>query len=158
MMFSRWSLRPARAAVSASLAVLLLGGCAQGSLESTVSAELQQEVRAIAAQAADGAFEDAIAAADQLRTAVDAAEQDGSISADRASLINARIDALILALEEDAVPAETAPPATEAPPVQPVPTTEVEDPETVNPEEKPDKKGKKDETSKDARGTRGRDD
>ncbi|MHA7263216.1 hypothetical protein ACX80W_08460 [Arthrobacter sp. TMN-37] len=160
------------AAVAGTLA---LSGCGTtGALEAEAARDLQASVREIADLTAAGNTQAAVDRAEALRQEVESAAAAGTVSGERAALIEARIDAVIAAIREEGeepdpsesatppapVPTSAAPPAPVVPapvepaPVEPTPAevepeTEAPEPEEPAPQE-PEPEEPKPEDPKDA--------
>ena len=77
---------PARRSVAALAGALLLvslGGCASADLAPTTAEQLQAAVGDVVTAAEQGRYEDAVAAAAEVRTALESAADDGRLSVDR---------------------------------------------------------------------------
>ena len=113
---------PARRSVAALAGVLLLatlGGCASVDLAPTAAEQLQAAVDDVVTAAEQGRYDDAVAAAAEVRTALESAADDGRLSVDRYRTIDdalTRTEAELTAVIEaaDGAGQETTP-ATETP-------------------------------------------
>ena len=136
-----------RWAVLLVASTLLLAGCASApaaddpvAVDPAVSAALQSDVVEVANAGADGDYESALAHLDDLQSALDAAIADGSLTASKATSIQAAIDAVRADLTELAAPEPEPEPTTEP--------TEPEKPGNGN-SGKPEKPGKPGKGNKD---------
>ena len=112
---------PARRSVAALAGALLLvslGGCASADLAPTTAEQLQAAVDDVVTAAEQGRYEDAVAAAAEVRTALESAADDGRLSVDRYRTIEdalTRTEAELTAvIQADGAGQETTP-ATETP-------------------------------------------
>ena len=113
---------PARRSVAALAGALLLvslGGCASADLAPTAAEQLQAAVDDVVTAAEQGRYEDAVAAAAEVRTALESAADDGRLSVDRYRTIEdalTRTEAELTAVIQaaDGAGQETTP-ATETP-------------------------------------------
>ena len=113
---------PARRSVAALAGVLLLvslGGCASADLAPTAAEQLQAAVDDVVTAAEQGRYDDAVAAAAEVRTALESAADDGRLTVDRYRTIEdaltrteAELTAVVQAADGEAQ--ETSP-ATETP-------------------------------------------
>ena len=108
---------PARRSVAALAGALLLvslGGCASADLAPTAAEQLQAAVDDVVTAAEQGRYEDAVAAAAEVRTALESAADDGRLSVDRYRTIEdalTRTEAELTAVIQaaDAAAQETSP-------------------------------------------------
>ncbi len=112
---------PARRSVAALAGALLLvslGGCASADLAPTTAEQLQAAVDDVVTAAEQGRYEDAVAAAAEVRAALESAADDGRLSVDRYRTIDdalTRTEAELTAvIQADGAGQETTP-ATETP-------------------------------------------
>jgi len=113
---------PARRSVAGLVGVLLLvslGGCASADLAPTAAEQLQAAVDDVVTAAEQGRYDDAVAAAAEVRAALESAADDGRLSVDRYRTIEdalTRTEAELTAVIQaaDAAEQETSP-ATETP-------------------------------------------
>jgi len=112
---------PARKSVAALAGALLLvslGGCASADLAPTAAEQLQAAVDDVVTAAEQGRYEDAVAAAAEVRAALESAADDGRLSVDRYRTIDdalTRTEAELTAvIQADGAGQETTP-ATETP-------------------------------------------
>jgi len=113
---------PARRSVAALAGALLLvslGGCASADLAPTTAEQLQAAVDDVVTAAEQGRYEDAVAAAAEVRTVLESAADDGRLSVDRYRTIDdalTRTEAELTAVIQaaDGTGQETTP-ATETP-------------------------------------------
>jgi ribosomal protein S20 len=111
-----------RLVVVVALALLALAGCsaAPTDLESTAATDLQTAVVAVATPAAAADYETAITQLDEVQARLDAAIEDGAVSASRAAQIQSAIDVVRADLEAAlAEEQETATPEEPAEPTKP---------------------------------------
>ena len=111
---------PARRSVAALAGVLLLvslGGCASADLAPTAAEQLQAAVDDVVTAAEQGRYDDAVAAAAEVRAALESGADDGRLSVDRYRTIDdalTRTEAELTAVVQAAAAQET-PSATETP-------------------------------------------
>lgn len=113
--------RAGRSVTALAVALLLatLGGCASVDLAPTAAEQLQAAVDDVVTAAEQGRYDDAVAAAAEVRAALESAADDGRLSVDRYRTIEdalARTEAELTAVIQaaDATEQETSP-ATETP-------------------------------------------
>ena len=111
--------RAGRSVTALAVALLLasLGGCASVDLAPTAAEQLQAAVDDVVTAAEQGRYDDAVAAAAEVRVALESAADDGRLSVDRYRTVDdalTRTEAELTAVIQAAAAQET-PPATETP-------------------------------------------
>jgi len=106
-------------ALAVALLLVSLGGCASVDLAPTAAEQLQAAVDDVVTAAEQGRYDDAVAAAAEVRAALESAADDGRLSVDRYRTIDdalTRTEAELTAVIQaaDAAAQETSP-ATETP-------------------------------------------
>lgn len=130
--------------VPVALAVVMVAGCASSddSLDQATAATLQSAVVQVADHASAGDTTGALASLDQLQASLDAAEAAGTITADRAQVVQQNIDLVRSDLQpagETTTPEETTAPETVS--TDPAPSEETTPAEETAPSDESDDKG-----------------
>lgn len=106
-------------ALAVALLLVSLGGCASADLAPTAAEQLQAAVGDVVTAAEQGRYDDAVAAAAEVRAALESAADDGRLSVDRYRTIEdalTRTEAELTAVIQAAdAAAQEASPATETP-------------------------------------------